>query len=862
MAKRPLLALPDSAPTTPPRGYGGGDKIRLPAREHQISTYGPMLNQLRQTLAQPGGDLTLHSDPSSLAPDRVIVFEVAGRIDNFRQAVSKVPGLELLAETEAELEPDANFSIIDARKGREGQDRTDKPINGRFYLALPNMKAFDQLLSLWDQWARTDHLDQGFAAFGSVFKQLHGLRPWGPIDRIPDETIEFWQEETARNPDQPIRTEIELWFYTDAQKRNNIANELKNLITDIGGTLIHESVISEIDYHGMLVDIPASEIQRLTTRQAVKLAIADYVMFYRPQSLLTSPAEVEPFDNPSHHVPIAPIESDVPIAALFDGMPIELHKLLTNRLSVDDPDGLQQNATVTRRLHGTAMASLILHGDLNAKGQPLRRPLYVRPVLVTDPNVPEHSDGSRLLIDTLHRAVLRMRGSAGEVAAAPSVFIVNLSLGDPKRPFTQMVSPLARLLDYLAAKYGILFLVSAGNTSDPLTIPNFDDWGSFTSAPASEREKAVLTGLNASKHERSILSPAESLNALTIGGHHHDDVGNRPGSGLAIDPFDDPLLPNPSSSLGLGYRRAVKPEIYFPGGREYLRMKRSGGGVEVNIAPAQRLWGLSAAAPDTSNQGRDDQVALSTGTSSATALATRAAHMIFDALIEPDMPSRLRDMDPAFYAVVVKALLVHRAKWNGKADLLHDICGPTGKNRSTERSENVSRFLGFGAPNINEAIECAANRATLIGFGSLLPEKALNYRFPLPPSLERVTDPRCLTITLAWFSPIKSGHQSYRCVRLEAAPIQPIEALGIERQSAQPADSAVKRGTVFHEHFFGKKAVPFIDDGHLSLQVWRKEDAGGISEPIRFGIAISIEAEGAIPIYEEIEQRLRVAPTP
>ena len=65
-------------------------------------------------------------------------------------------------------------------------------------------------------------------------------------------------------------------------------------------------------------------------------------------------------------------------------------------------------------------------------------------------------------------------------------------------------------------------------------------------------------------------------------------------------------------------------------------------------------------------------------------------------------------------------------------------------------------------------------------------------------------------------------------------------------------DNPVKRGTVFHERFYGEKAVPFIDDGYLNLQVCRKEDAGGIADEIRFGIAVSIEAEGAIPVYDEI----------
>jgi hypothetical protein len=585
-------------------------------------------------------------------------------------------------------------------------------------------------------------------------------------------------------------------------------------------------------------------------------------MFLRPQGLLISPAEIEPFDDPSHFVPTLPVETDAPIAALLDGVPMELHSLLRDRLSVDDADGLRDNAIVARRVHGTAMASLILHGDLNAKGPALGRPLYVRPVLLATANGCEQSDANRLLVDTVHRAVLRIRGSAGEEAAAPTVFLVNLSVGDPRRPFTQMVSPLARLLDYLADKYALLFLVSAGNATTPLTIPGFRDWTKFTAASPSDREKAVLTGLNAAKHERSILSPAESLNALTIGAHHHDDVGQRRLAVNAVDPFDDRRLPNPSSALGLGYRRAVKPEIYLPGGCEHLRMKRTGGRVEAGFGAPQRLYGLSAAAPDTSGQGRDDQLALSDGTSSATALATRAAHRIFDALMDPDVQLLLREMDSAYYAVVIKALLVHRARWNGKADLLKEICGPADRRRFDERSENVIRFLGFGVPDIDEAIECAANRATLVGFGALKPDQALIYRVPLPRSLERVTEPRSLTITLAWFSPIKPGHQSYRCVRLEAAPLQPTRALGVERQDDQPTDNPVKRGTVFHERLYGEKAVPFIDDGYLNLQVWRKEDAGGITDEIRFGIAVSIEAEGAIPVYDEIAQRLRVAPRP
>jgi hypothetical protein len=305
----------------------------------------------------------------------------------------------------------------------------------------------------------------------------------------------------------------------------------------------------------------------------------------------------------------------------------------------------------------------------------------------------------------------------------------------------------------------------------------------------------------------------------------------------------------------------IKPELFLPGGREFVRMMSTGNGVRVTVGAPQRLYGLKAAAPDPSGQGRLDYTALSDGTSSATALATRSAHRIFDALMDRDGGSPLADMDPQFYAVVVKSLLVHSARWNGNHELLKDICGPADKRRFVERGENSCRFIGFGVPEVAEALECAPNRATLVGYGTIQPETGQSYRIPLPACLERVTDPRSLTATLAWFSPIKTGHQSYRSVRLEAAPAHPaIEVLGVERLKGQPADASVKRGSVFHEHYHGAAAVPFIEDGHLSLQVWCKE--GGENGPVRYGIAVTIEAETALPVYDEIQARLRVRPRP
>ncbi len=864
MPERPLLILPTPERAEPLRGFGGGDRIRRPNRARQATRFGPLFNRLREALARKEGAIALHRDPSSLAPDRVIVFEVAGAIGRFAEAVAHVPGLEFLVETEAEFAPDEDFAVIDARKGREGKDRTDRPVTGRLYLVMPDVQAFGQLLSLWNRWVRGESLGQGFAPFEQLFALLHDVRPWGVQDRIPDETVQFWQEETAEHPERPVRTEVELWFHQTRVRRQRASDDLRALVREGGGDVVDESIIPEIAYHGALMDIPADEIPGMIARQAVRFALADDVMFLRPQSLLRSPVEADPVEADGLPRPLESLPPELPIAALFDGVPVPAHVLLDNRLILDDPDDLQRRAIVSRRLHATAMASLLLHGDRNAEEESLKRPIYVRPLMYAPAVGSETTDEGRLLVDIIYRAVLRMKGSEGEEPSAPTVFLVNLSMGDPKRPFAGIISPLARLLDFLSDKYGLLFLVSGGNTTLPLTVPGFSDWTSFERASGDARERAIIAALNCAKHERTILSPAESINALTIGAHHHDHVDPRGPAAPAIDPFADSLLPNVTSGLGLGHRRAVKPEVYFPGGREYVAMKSSGGGLEIRVPPERTLFGLRAAAPDPGGLGRPNFEALTSGTSAATALATRAAHRIFDALMDRAGGSSLADIDPEFYAVVVKALLVHRARWSDNARLIEDVCGPADARRHVERSENVCRFLGFGVPDASESRECAPNRATLVGYGALLPDQAHHYRIPLPACLEGVTDPRSLTITLAWFSPVKPGHQSYRRVKLEASPLhKPVQVLGVRRGLvAQPADPTTKRGTVFHEWLYGAQAVPFIDSGHLSLLVWCREDAGGVDTSIRYGLAITIEAETDIPVYDEIQNLLRVRPRP
>ena len=855
MPDYPLLPLPAFERGQPPtsRPFPPNSHSLTPGKQEQ--RLGPKFDRLWRVLESDRAGLSLREDPSSIAPERALVLEVAGSIGDFYALVSRVEGLEFLGDEEMEFEPDEDFYLVDTREGKKGQPRMDKPVGGRLYLAMPDVRALREMLSLWRRWQRGETLQQGRTPWRNLFASLHNIRPWGPADRLSEDTLGYWHEEIEADPSAVHRIEVEMWFRESTALRDRAYGRLQEAISNADGTIIDHAVIEEISYEAVLIDLPTSEIERLIKREEIHLAICDEAMYLRPQSSVDVSEPSDEIGARSGAVDDSP--SDLPpVAALLDGMPVQNHQLLRRRIDIDDVDNLERMSVLTDRYHGTAMASLILHGDRNLRSPSIRRRLHIRPVLYAPGNgAPEKPSPDRLLVDTIYRAVRRMKeGDGASGPTAPEVFLVNLSIGDLKRPFSGPMSPWAKLLDYLADRYGILFLVSAGNIQLPLPIDDFSDWASFENAVPVERERAVLRALSEHKQERTLLSPSEALNVVTVGALHDDAIGSFSGA-FKIDPYENGDLPNISSALGLGHRKVVKPDIHLPGGREHVTFQASG--QTLIVVPRWRGSGLRTASPDP--LGSLDHVCLTPGTSAATALATRAAHRIFEALMDAAGGSIHANMDPQFYAVVTKALLVHRSKWGSRADALDQLYGPQGRGQHVPRRDNIARLLGYGFPDVEEAISCAPNRATLVGHGIIRAREANIHRIPLPPSLEMVTEPRIVTVTVAWFSPVNPRHQAYRRAKLEATAINGFEtAVGVKRSPLQPSGASVLRGTLFHTRYEGDNAVRFIDDGHVVLRVFCREQAGSLDQTIRYGIAVTIEAGEGIPVYEEVRAQLAV----
>lgn len=442
----PLLFFPEPAPADRNSLPPGRGSVRIPDIARQRARIAPQLAVLQQ--AFEAQRLQLQQTAPMENPELVLVLEVAGTVEDFAKAVAKVPGLEWLVEwAEDQIAPDEDFFI---------QGKPGKMVPGRLFLLASNQEALVQLLALWTRYQNDPaaKFDRGLNKFRNLFGQLRNIRHWSVADRIDIDVRQYWQS-CLDDGLQAIRFEIEAWHFASQQKNNKAREDIESLVNALGGQVLRSALIGEIAYHGFLVELPAQAVAEVLAGNTPDLVLSDRIMFFRPKAQSVTDgvneAEVQP------HAAPAGASDQPPVVALLDGLPLQNHAQLQGRLLVDDPDGWEGNYAAKDRVHGTAMASLILHGELDGGAEPLRCRLYVRPVLRPDPNDNfnarrrEHTPDDVLLIDLIHRAVKRIcEGDGQEPAAAPSVRVINLSIGDEARLFDRQMSPWARLLDWLA----------------------------------------------------------------------------------------------------------------------------------------------------------------------------------------------------------------------------------------------------------------------------------------------------------------------------------------------------------------------------------------------------------------------------
>lgn len=845
---RPILAFPPPTAGPIPAGRPRFGRPTRPSAERQAQRLAPKFQQLQHAIEQGRALATTATTESD--PELVVVFDVAGSVDRFLRATRGVPGLEFLAAMDdGTRDADDDFHFT-----KEGEP-TSRPVPETLYLVMSNAEAVGQLIRLFNLWKESPEtkFERGLAPLKAAFAQLRDLRRWSAQDRVTETgLLDAWREDVAVVGGQgTTRVEIELWYRSDSDRRQAAEAEVERLIAAAGGAVVKTAVIGAIDYHSILADLPYSEVQAVLDRgaDAIQLLTTESVMLvapYRPMSVPFEFVEAQPPEERTYESPAA--QDQPPRVALIDGLPLANHTALAGRLIIDDPDDLASAYTSGQQLHGTAMASLICHGDLAEAGKPLSHRLYVRPILrphefFGDQEVVAPDE---LFVDLLHRTFRRMfEGDGSQAPKAPGVRIVNLSIGDSVRVFNRRLSPAARLLDWLAVTYNVVIVVSAGNHPSSLEV----DAAVLDDAVALQH--SAFAYLRGRARHRRLLSPAEAVNAITVGATHRDWANAEP-SDTVVDACGEGM-PALYGAVGFGYRRSVKPDALMPGGRELHRRPAPGAAGTVTLEPAKlsRIGpGLLSAAPD--RRGGPSGYAYSNGTSNAAALATRAAAGLLDLLADHiNVDGEFPWPDAQYHPVLVKALLIHAAHWG---DLRERLQGELEVDPQRFRAE-VTRLLGYGPVDDGRLGTAATTRATLIGADSITDGQRHSHALPLPMTLAASTDWRRLTVTLAWLSDINPRSLRHRTARLSYDGTERILALTRQEGDA----NAVRGGTIQHEVFEGDRAVSFIRDSMLQIHVDCRSDAGRLARPVRYALVASLEVKDTLraDIHTEVREALR-----
>lgn len=762
-SEKPLIIFPkpERVETVKRRGFGKNPEV--PSHSDQILRLSPKLTALQTAFREQ--NVSIQDSNIGIEPEKVLVIEIIGSINDFSNAVKRIEGFEWLGQFDInDIEPDHYFYY---------KENNQKRLSGKLFLIMTNQSAINEMISLWRRYQNDKNSDLGYGynKFKTLFNLIKDIRYWNSKDRLEETGIlENWKESIENQDKEMVYFEIELWYRLNEKKRDSNVSEISRIVSNSGGSIRSKCIIPEIGYHALLANLPIQVISKFLDNYDAELLSCESIMLFRPVGQMASGKQKTDIDLTDYNIDKITTPKGEPIIALLDGLPLSNHSILKQHLIIDDPDNWEVDYPAKTRNHGTGMASLIIHGDLSNRTNPLPRPIYSRPIMKPDLSENEYEEyipeENELMVDLIHRAVKNIFESEdGFGGTAPTIKIINLSIGDPNRPYIRTISPLARLLDWLSIKYDVLFIVSAGNQNSSIITGISDE--EFNSLSAEEIEKLCIKKITENLFDRRILSPAESINCVTVGSLYHD-YSETQLKEPHVQIFNE-LIPSPISSFGNGFNRSIKPDFIFSGGKTlYEKEEVRSSNVELrdirDRLPGNQPPGNLYATPGL--PGDLKKVKYGHGTSNSAALTSHTAGQYYENLIEIFNSNDIEnDEYQKFLTPIIKAMLTHGCSWGKSGQYLQDIFKEDGLT-SNHRKSLINRWMGYGIPDVDKLINCNDQRATLIGYGELENDEGHLFTLPQLQALSNKFIQNKLTITLAWLSPTTPTSQKYKNYRL------------------------------------------------------------------------------------------------
>ena len=412
------------------------------------------------------------------------------------------------------------------------------------------------------------------------------------------------------------------------------------------------------------------------------------------------------------------------------------HRLLQPLLRDEDKHSVRPEwGTHDDQGHGTLMAGTAGYGDLLAVLQ------GAQPVVVT-----HGLESAKILPPPPEQNLKRLWGlstsqgiSLAEIQAPARKRIICMAVTSSDTQNRGRPSSWSGKVDEMASGYEDdtkrLIIVSAGNVDDP------DDWRGYP-----ESNKTV-----------EVQDPAQAWNALTVGAFtaktRLQDKDMQAFTAMAaagdLSPF------SPTSLTWPARKWPIKPEVLFEGGNVAK-------GPNDSVFDHDDLKLLSTY--------HDPQVAQFAPFDATSAASAQAAWMA----------AKIQAAYPEAWPETLRALIVHTAEWTEaqRRSFLAD-------ERKASYAK-LARVCGFGVPDLERAMYCAANSLTLIAQATIQPfdkhpkvsryisREMHLYRLPWPTDVLRELGETAvaLRVTLSYFvepSPGEVGWQDRYRVRIPRA---------------------------------------------------------------------------------------------
>jgi subtilisin family serine protease len=651
--------------------------------------------------------------------------------------------------------------------------------------------------------------------YANIFSVIENVSELTPADRIGPVLRSEGKADPADFEAEEV-LDIELW-QPGADSVLNFVARVQKVLGDHGGAVINE-------YKGQHMTLVRARANGNAIRALLQLS--EVFSIDRPPQ-----PDLPLFDVSSFQAaqlgPVTRPAASAPIIGVIDSGLNAGHPLLegTVAASFAVPETL---GDADERGHGTPVSGLSVYGDVRLQ---VEQGAFIGHFKVASAKVVDAQGhfSSDLLVPTQMEAAIRRLHTLG-------CNVINISLGDPRRVAGVKPSPWAAVLDTLVRELDLIIVVSAGNRTNQREKHGDGVVGAY---PGFLWEP-----------ESRILEPATAVNALTVGSLAHSnglEAGDAEMPGVV--PFTEYGYPSPFTRVGPGVNKIIKPDFV------------DFGGTLVFDGPTQRLRGgearVSSGVISLHHNYLDRMLTAVSGTSFAAPVVAYKAGLV-------------REILPESSANLVRALLAISAEQPPEArDCLDGL-----------KEEQIFNVLGHGLIDAERAIYSEDHRVVLIREDSLDVDRFAVYEVPVPDIFREQRGTRRIRVALA-FDPI------VRHTRLDYAGLNMSFDLFRGTTAAEVFDACRKwEKKVDGEDVFkigDARRCPLVPStklrGYGTLQCgsfvaqrnWDKYGetyylavrchggwASDITPQQRFAIAVELQHEAEIALYQQVQQRVEL----